>query len=99
MSTQTSSVALDLEKMDLTERVEHLGGESAIEGLSLPLTYGRPDIEAAVRQAILSVGKDQKVLIAACGPTGLISKVRNTTASCIKVDGPSVELHCEQFGW
>ncbi|KAI1203330.1 ferric reductase NAD binding domain-containing protein [Nemania serpens] len=101
LSTQTSSVALetDLEKFDPTERVERLEGESAVDGLSLPLTYGRPDIEAAVRQAILSVDKDKKVLVAACGPTGLVNKVRNTTASCIKVDGPSVELHCEQFGW
>ncbi|KAI1116360.1 ferric reductase NAD binding domain-containing protein [Nemania sp. NC0429] len=102
LSTQTSSVALgdaDLEKVDPTERVEPLENVSALDGLSLPLTYGRPDIEATVRQAILSVDKDKKVLVAACGPTGLVDKVRNTTASCITVDGPSVELHCEQFGW
>lgn len=85
--------------MDPNERVKRLENVSSIEGLSLPLTYGRPDIEAMVRQAILSVDKDKKVLVAACGPTRLVDTVRNTTASCIKVNGPSVELHCEQFGW
>ncbi|KAI1366206.1 ferric reductase NAD binding domain-containing protein [Xylaria arbuscula] len=66
---------------------------------NLPIIYGRPDIETSVREAIMSTGKDDRVLVAACGPTGLVDTVRNTTASCISVDGPSVELHCEQFGW
>ncbi|KAI3342438.1 ferric reductase NAD binding domain-containing protein [Ustulina deusta] len=103
LSTRSSSVALgdrDLEK-DNT-----LSGDESIEvtpsttgGFSLPITYGRPDIEASVREAIMSVAKNERVLVAACGPTGLVNTVRNTTASCIRVDGPSVELHCEQFGW
>ncbi|KAK7741890.1 hypothetical protein SLS62_010901 [Diatrype stigma] len=65
----------------------------------LPLVYGRPDTEALIREAVRSVPKDQRILIAACGPTSLIEVVRNTTASCIRADGPAVELHCEQFGW
>ncbi|KAI1639996.1 ferric reductase NAD binding domain-containing protein [Biscogniauxia mediterranea] len=65
----------------------------------LPIIHGRPDTEMLIKEAIDSVGKDQRILIAACGPAGLLKVVRNTTASCIRVDGPAVELHCEQFGW
>lgn len=65
----------------------------------IPLVYGRPDTEALIREAVRSVSKDQRILIAACGPTSLIEVVRNTAASCIRADGPAVELHCEQFGW
>ncbi|KAI1502632.1 ferric reductase NAD binding domain-containing protein [Biscogniauxia marginata] len=65
----------------------------------LPIIHGRPDTEMLIKEAIGSVGKDQRILVAACGPASLLKVVRNTTASCIQVDGPAVELHCEQFGW
>ncbi|KAI0110858.1 ferric reductase NAD binding domain-containing protein [Nemania sp. FL0031] len=101
LSKQTSAVALrEKEQKNIIETEESIGViPPAADGSSLPVTYGRPNIEALVREAILSVDKDKRVLIAACGPTGLVNTVRNTTASCIRVDGPSVELHCEQFGW
>jgi hypothetical protein len=103
LSTQTSSIALgekDLERVGTIERVECINEmPSALEALNLPITYGRPNIEALVRQAIMSVDNDKRVLIAACGPAGLVHTVRNITADCIRVDGPSIELHCEQFGW
>ncbi|KAK7991930.1 hypothetical protein PG988_000724 [Apiospora saccharicola] len=65
----------------------------------VPVEQGRPDIAALLRAAIASVGRDQRVLVCACGPDKLMKVVRNTTAECIAVDGPAVELHCEQFGW
>ena len=65
----------------------------------IPLVYGRPDTESLIREAVYSVAKDQRVLIAACGPIGLIEVVRDTAASCIRANGPAVELHCEHFGW
>ncbi|KAI0540483.1 ferric reductase NAD binding domain-containing protein [Xylaria digitata] len=103
LSTQASSIALReraLEKLDTIDRVERIEEvPSWIKGLSLPVIYGRPDIEALVREAVASTRTDQRILIAACGPTKLVDTVRNTAASCIRVDGPSVELHIEQFGW
>ncbi|KAI0206745.1 ferric reductase NAD binding domain-containing protein [Astrocystis sublimbata] len=105
LSAQTSSVALDKTALDVEkgkegERVEYIEDASlATKGFTLPVLYGRPNIEASVREAIASVAKDKRVFVAVCGPTGLVDTVRNTTASCISVDGPSVELHCEQFGW
>ncbi|KAI1821403.1 ferric reductase NAD binding domain-containing protein [Xylaria intraflava] len=71
----------------------------AVDGLNLPVVYGRPDLEASIREAIASTSPDGRVLVAACGPTGLVEAVRDTTAKCIRVDGPAVELHCEQFSW
>jgi hypothetical protein len=60
---------------------------------------GRPDVASLIRDAVNSTPQDQRVLVAACGPAGLMRVVRNTTASLIRGDGPGVELHCEQFGW
>lgn len=60
---------------------------------------GRPDTATLIRQAVSSTPAHQRVLVAACGPDGLMRVVRDTTASLISGDGPGVELHCEQFGW
>lgn len=60
---------------------------------------GRPDAATLIREAVSSTPATGRVLVAACGPEGLMRVVRNTTASLIRGDGPGVELHCEQFGW
>ncbi|PSR98996.1 ferric reductase NAD binding domain-domain-containing protein [Coniella lustricola] len=63
------------------------------------LRPGRPDTATLIRGAVSSAQRTEKILVAACGPSGLMKTVRNTTASLISVDGPGIELHCEQFGW
>ncbi|KAK3342994.1 ferric reductase NAD binding domain-containing protein [Neurospora tetraspora] len=60
---------------------------------------GRPDMATLIRQAVVGTPSNQRVLVAACGPDGLMRVVRDTTARLIQGDGPGVELHCEQFGW
>jgi hypothetical protein len=60
---------------------------------------GRPDAASLVRDAVKTTPHNQRVLVAACGPDGLMRIVRDTTAKLIVGDGPAVELHCEQFGW
>ncbi|KAF5023840.1 hypothetical protein F66182_4098 [Fusarium sp. NRRL 66182] len=60
--------------------------------------YGRPDVDALVREAIQNMPSDKRVLVMGCGPRTLMSTVRNTTADCI-MDNRGVELHLEQFGW
>lgn len=64
-----------------------------------PVKSGRPDVASLVRQAVAMTPQNQRVLVAACGPDGLMRVVRDTTAKLIIGDGPAVELHCEQFGW
>jgi hypothetical protein len=48
---------------------------------------------------VRNAGEIDRIIIAACGPDGLMKNVRRVAADCITVKGPSVELHCEQFGW
>ncbi len=86
--TRTNSAS---DEKALIERVHNLSPSI--------LRSGRPDVEAQIREAIQSTPKDKRVLVAACGPSSLMKSVRNTTAACISADGPSIELHLEQFGW
>ncbi|KAL7811028.1 ferric reductase NAD binding domain-containing protein [Trichoderma aethiopicum] len=60
---------------------------------------GRPEMPSLIRTIIEGTPTEQRVLVLGCGPDGLMAQVRNTTAACIRSDGPGVELHCEQFGW
>lgn len=60
---------------------------------------GRPDTASLIRNEVARTPPNQRILVAACGPSGLMRVVRDTTAGCIRGDGPAVELHCEQFGW
>jgi hypothetical protein len=59
----------------------------------------RPDIETLIKNVVGSAGDDERIAIAACGPDSLMWEVRRTATNAIKVQGPSIELHCEQFGW
>ncbi len=79
----------------------HNDSESSNETTPLrhAVSSGRPDTATLVLNAVRSTPAEQRVLVAACGPAGLMKVVRNTTAKCIRGDGPGVELHCEQFGW
>lgn len=65
----------------------------------LPVVYTRPDVSAILRSRITETPFEKRVLVLGCGPDKLMTEVRNTTAECIRGQGPSVELHCEQFGW
>jgi len=64
-----------------------------------PVKVGRPDAASLIRDAVRTTPRNQRVLVAACGPNGLMRVVRDTTAKLIVGDGPAVELHCEEFGW
>ena len=66
---------------------------------SIPILYERPNVTGIIRGAVEDTPSNRRVLVLGCGPDGLMKKVRDTTASCMRSDGPSVELHCEQFGW
>ncbi|KAF4979832.1 hypothetical protein FZEAL_4048 [Fusarium zealandicum] len=96
-------LSLDTEKEGFSSPVESPVSpsiESKSEPTSdIPIMYGRPDVAFLVCEAVQGVSADKRVLVMGCGPRTLISTVRNSTAGCIADNGPSVELHCEQFGW
>ncbi|KAL2198183.1 ferric reductase NAD binding domain-containing protein [Corynascus similis CBS 632.67] len=64
-----------------------------------PVKVGRPDAVSLIRDAVKTTPPNKRILVAACGPDGLMRVVRDTTAKLIVGDGPAVELHCEEFGW
>lgn len=91
---------IDPEKEEIAAVICHINLQSATtSSTSIPIEHGRPDLQSLIREAVQSVDKSKRVLVAACGPDSLMRVVRNTTASLITSGGPSIELHCEQFGW
>ncbi|KAK6333709.1 hypothetical protein TWF730_003892 [Orbilia blumenaviensis] len=61
--------------------------------------YGRPEMDMIVQDAVRNATQNDLVAVGACGPTELMRCARNATASAIRANGPSISLHCEQFGW
>lgn len=76
-------------------QVEHAWSSTS----SVNILHGRPDVDGIIKRIVAETPDEDRVIIAACGPDALMWSVRKTAASCIEVNGPSVELHCEQFGW
>ncbi|KAM0585517.1 hypothetical protein ACHAP6_006271 [Verticillium nonalfalfae] len=77
----------------------HQQSTSELHIHGIPITYARPDVSALIHHAIAQTPSSQQVLVMGCGPEGLMTQVRNTTAESVRRKGPAVELHCEQFGW
>ncbi|EFX01008.1 ferric reductase transmembrane component 5 [Grosmannia clavigera kw1407] len=85
--------------------------EKAVQGrLSAPATalscfglknirYEKLRVAETIESIVSTIGNGQRVLIAACGPTGLMKDVRTAAAACIRPEGPSIELHYESFAW
>lgn len=92
--SSTSSLSGDAEKGIVTILETDMDSYAGI-----PITWKRPDVPAMIRGVVAEAARHQSVLVMGCGPSALMTQVRNTTAECIQVDGPTVELHCEQFGW
>ena len=63
------------------------------------VTEGRPDVAGLIREAVEASEPQEKIMVAACGPSSLMDTTRSTVAGCITASGPSVAIHCEQFGW
>ncbi|KAH0606141.1 uncharacterized protein H6S33_003802 [Morchella sextelata] len=69
-----------------------------------PMSYietmsGRPDLTALIKGIVKNAEQRDTVAVGACGPTELMRVARNAVADSITLTGPSVTLHCEQFGW
>jgi hypothetical protein len=60
---------------------------------------GRPDITKIVETMVKGAHRRDIVAVGACGPAELMRVARNAVADNITVTGPSITLHCEQFGW
>ena len=63
----------------------------------LSIKSGRPDIASIITEMLATADKHERLAVAACGPDSLMQVARQTVARLIKPEGPSLELHCEQF--
>jgi hypothetical protein len=97
-TAQSQTSPTDVEKHSVTTQGLD-GRRDDAEHIKHPVTHGRPDAAALIREAVSSTPAHERVLVAACGPSEMMKTVRDTAAKCIRPDGPGVELHCEQFGW
>ncbi|KAK0111505.1 hypothetical protein ONS95_001860 [Cadophora gregata] len=91
---------IDVEK---TRVITHGGPanpwDSSTSVTSVAVLPGRPNVDVLIRDIVAKATDEERIAIAACGPDDLMWCVRKTATNCIKVKGPSIELHCEQFGW
>lgn len=57
---------------------------------------GRPDIGNLIEAAATSGGKlDDRVIVGACGPSDLMSSIRNAVNNDVRDDGVSITLYTE----
>ncbi|KAG5978792.1 hypothetical protein E4U55_005938 [Claviceps digitariae] len=100
--TSSSQSSVDLEKslarsdsdFTLASDTSH-----AVDLRNTVVKYERPNIDELIREAVGDTAAHERILVSGCGPAKLMDVMRETTADCIRSDGPSIELHCEKFGW
>lgn len=59
----------------------------------------RPDIFSIIDGIVKSAGREQRVGVVACGPSGMMRDVQRSVADNLRVGGPAVEYWGEAFGW
>ncbi|TWU71183.1 hypothetical protein ED733_001259 [Metarhizium rileyi] len=98
-----SDSSLDLEKWQASSDNESIFSESSYSSLedlsNLSIKYQKPNVASLIRDVVNATPREERVLISGCGPSQLMGLMRETTAECIEAGGPSIELHCEEFGW
>ncbi|KAH7162077.1 ferric reductase NAD binding domain-containing protein [Dactylonectria estremocensis] len=92
----SSRLAASLEEHE-HERLLDEGPESMDLESRFDIKYQRLRANNILSDLVRSTGSSQKVLIAACGPRSLTKDVMTAAGSCMCSDGPSIEVHCENF--
>lgn len=90
---------LETTVMETHHKETHDTTTTRTRGGGREVKQGRPDVAALIRTAVESTPANQRVLVAACGPAGLMRTVRDTSAAGIRGAGAGVEVHLEEFGW
>ncbi|KAH8667412.1 ferric reductase NAD binding domain-containing protein [Tricladium varicosporioides] len=96
-NTHHATFDLDIEKKGTKQ--SHSRKNPWESSISLDIAPGRPDVSGLIKDVVARSNKEDRISIAACGPASLMDAVRKTATNSISVNGPSIELHCEQFGW
>lgn len=106
VSVSPASTALTMTLMSDEHDVERhpARGATAIpsslyNNTAVNIRAGRPDMAKIISEVVRGAEETDRIAVAACGPDSLMQITRKTVDENIKVDGPSLELFCEQFGW
>jgi hypothetical protein len=98
LARSTTEADIDMEKGDsIKEAVIH--NRSVSLNSSMPVIFGRPVTTAKINEIMGSTEFSDSIIVAACGPDGLMREVRQAVACVVGAGKRSVTLHCEQFGW
>ena len=65
---------------------------------SLTIYRGRPNVATIITETVAGADSHDRIVVAVCGPGGMMRDARNSIVENIKVNGPSVEFHSEHFG-
>ena len=98
LDTPLSAVESDAEKRKLCS-VEDMSSSLQQPFLTSSTTYGRPDIEKIIKDAMDGMSPRSKVLVAVCGPSSFQQAARLATRHGRSASSPQIKLHMEKFGW
>ncbi|KAK3621985.1 hypothetical protein LTR22_024979 [Elasticomyces elasticus] len=91
------------ETFELDERVENMFSSSLsvdeVNGLPSPCQYGRPDAGVVLDRAVVGMSRTDRLLVAVCGPAGMLTDARVATRKLMRTNMPAIQLHLEEFGW
>ncbi|KAK6610440.1 ferric reductase like transmembrane component [Botrytis cinerea] len=86
----------DVEKVTTTSEANLINNAG---DKSMMIQSGRPEILKIIQNVVEECDGSQRVAVVACGPGSLMDATRLAISKCIKVNGPSLEYHSEEFGW
>ncbi|KAF7186031.1 Ferric/cupric reductase transmembrane component 1 [Pseudocercospora fuligena] len=99
-SLEKESIGGDEEKLGLRHlnlsRVAVRGSGEEVRRIE---SGGRPDVRTLVSNAMEGLSEDDRVLVAACGPEGLLNDVRKAVAVSRVAKAPSIEMFLEEFSF
>lgn len=99
LAPSNTEADIDIERGDAKKEVAaHIRPVSLLNS-SIPIILGRPATAAKINEIVDGTECSDSIIVAACGPEGLMQDIRQAVASMVGAGKRSVTLHCERFGW
>ncbi|KAI0156022.1 ferric reductase transmembrane component 5 [Pestalotiopsis sp. NC0098] len=68
-------------------------------GAGWALMYQKLKVDKVLTDLVAGADSHQRMLIGVCGPSGMTAASRDVVSTLMQPSGPSIDLHCESFGW
>lgn len=101
MSPTSPSVMADMEKWS-DKHISSVRSSIATNNafgtsLSAVAEFGRPDMNMLLGKAVEGLTETESVLVATCGPTNLLARIREAITAVESVAAPRIDMHAEEF--